>query len=276
MKSLILVILAWVALICVASAQAVIKLNKDEHDFGNIDEGTIATYEFEITNVGDQPLIISEVQASCGCTTPYWTQEPILPGQKGKVTASYNSSGRPDAFVKSITIKSNASEPNKVVLIKGYVKPKSQQSTASLQSNLFSLTNSNQPTQQTTSQPPKQPDIRIDKVEHNFGNIEVKQRAKERFSIYNAGTGELTLLGFDSQCKCAQFGINSEILAPGQIGTLEINYVPEEAKYFEDVFTIYTNDPVRPQISIKLRANVYENFSKTMFLDKKEVAPFEY
>jgi len=84
-----------------------IKFVEETHDFGNIKEGTQATYEFKFTNIGNAPLILESVQASCGCTTPEWSKDPIAPGQTGKVIATFNSSGRPGTFVKTITVKYN-------------------------------------------------------------------------------------------------------------------------------------------------------------------------
>jgi hypothetical protein len=102
----------------------VIKFVEETHDFGNIKEGTQATHEFKFTNTGNAPLILESVQASCGCTTPEWTREAIAPGQTGKVIATYNSSGRPGPFTKTITVKYNgAVETNTNYLtIKGMVE----------------------------------------------------------------------------------------------------------------------------------------------------------
>jgi hypothetical protein len=96
----------------------------ESHDFGTIAEGTQATFEFKFTNIGKEPLVISNVQASCGCTTPKWTNEPIAPGKTGTITASYNSSGRPGPFTKSITVTSNAKSNPKVLTINGVVEAK--------------------------------------------------------------------------------------------------------------------------------------------------------
>ena len=68
----------------------------------------MAVHEFVFTNNGNQPLVLTAVKASCGCTTPSWTKEPVLPGQSGHIKASYNSKNRPGRFHKSITITSNA------------------------------------------------------------------------------------------------------------------------------------------------------------------------
>jgi hypothetical protein len=98
----------------------VIKFEKIEHNFGKIKEGTLATYSFLFENTGKTPLILSTVQASCGCTTPEWPKEPIMPGKKATIKAAYNSYGRPGAFHKVITVKSNAGA-DIILSIKGEV-----------------------------------------------------------------------------------------------------------------------------------------------------------
>lgn len=107
-----------------ASTQPEFLFEAESHDFGTVPEGTQATYEFKFTNTGKEPLIISNVQASCGCTTPKWSNEPIAPGKTGTITASYNSSGRPGPFTKSITVTSNAKSSPKVLTITGVVEAK--------------------------------------------------------------------------------------------------------------------------------------------------------
>ena len=92
----------------------------DTHDFGSISEGPAAEFEFQFTNTGNEPLVIQKAQASCGCTTPHYSKDPVLPGKDGVLTASYNTNGRPGPFTKTITIVSNAG--TKVVTIKGTVE----------------------------------------------------------------------------------------------------------------------------------------------------------
>ncbi|MCO4292373.1 DUF1573 domain-containing protein [Solitalea sp. MAHUQ-68] len=107
-----------------AKAQsAEFKFEKEVHDFGKIKEGVVATYDFKFTNVGDEPLIITNVTAPCGCTIPKWTKEPVKKGETGIVTVSYNSAGRPMPFNKNVTITSNSKTPSKVLYIKGEVEP---------------------------------------------------------------------------------------------------------------------------------------------------------
>lgn len=94
--------------------------NEDSHDFGAIPEGPAAEYEFKFKNTGSEPIVITKVHASCGCTTPSYSKEPVKPGETGTVKAVYNTQGRPNPFNKSITVVSNAG--TKVLVIKGTVE----------------------------------------------------------------------------------------------------------------------------------------------------------
>lgn len=116
--STIAVVFAFVASV---QAQGVLKFNKEVHDFGKVSEGPLATYSFEVTNTGTAPVVISNAAASCGCTTPEWSKTPIMPGGKGTIKVGYNTSGRPGAFTKTITVTSNAENATVVLTIKGEV-----------------------------------------------------------------------------------------------------------------------------------------------------------
>ena len=98
------------------------KFDTEVHDFGTVKEGVQAEHTFKFTNTGKEPLVITNVQASCGCTTPTWSKEPIKPGAQGSVTAIYNSKGRPGNFNKAVTVTSNAKTAQKVLFIKGNVE----------------------------------------------------------------------------------------------------------------------------------------------------------
>ncbi len=95
--------------------------NEEVHDFGTIPEGPAAEVEFTFKNTGDEPILIQNVRPSCGCTTPSWSKDPVLPGKTGTIKASYGTKGRPNGFNKSITVTSNAG--TKVLSIKGTVEP---------------------------------------------------------------------------------------------------------------------------------------------------------
>lgn len=92
----------------------------ETYDFGTLDEGPSADHVFTFTNTGKEPLVIQRVQASCGCTTPDWTKEPVAPGKTGMIKASYATQGRPGQFEKTMTVFTNAG--TKMVTFKGNVE----------------------------------------------------------------------------------------------------------------------------------------------------------
>ncbi len=93
---------------------------EDVHDFGNVQEGGNADFDFVFTNTGKEPIIIERAQPACGCTASEWTKEPILPGKSGFVRASYHTQGRPGPFTKTVTVLSNAGA--KVLTFRGEVE----------------------------------------------------------------------------------------------------------------------------------------------------------
>lgn len=98
-----------------------ITFDHDSHDFKTVIEGPKVTHVFKFKNDGKEPLILSNVKASCGCTTPEWPKEPIMPGKTSQITAVYNTQNRVGDFTKTITVESNATEGTKVLTIKGKV-----------------------------------------------------------------------------------------------------------------------------------------------------------
>ena len=89
-------------------------------DYGDIKKGADGTYVFKFKNVGKSPLIISNVKGSCGCTVPSAPKEPIMPGATSEIKVKYDTN-RVGAISKTITITSNASEPKKIIRVKGRV-----------------------------------------------------------------------------------------------------------------------------------------------------------
>jgi len=99
-----------------------IQFEKTEHDFGTLNQGDPAIYEFVFKNVGDEPLIITSAVGSCGCTVPSYSKEPVPPGGTGKIQVKYDSQ-RIGPINKTVTVTSNATnQPTVTLRIKGEVK----------------------------------------------------------------------------------------------------------------------------------------------------------
>ena len=96
-----------------------LQLKEAGHNFGKIPQGRPAVYVFDIVNTGSTPLILENVQASCGCTTPEWSREPIGPGATAKIKVGYNAYAE-GAFTKTVTIIYNTHQ-TKTLTISGEV-----------------------------------------------------------------------------------------------------------------------------------------------------------
>ncbi|HLT88957.1 MAG TPA: DUF1573 domain-containing protein [Sphingobacterium sp.] len=101
-----------------------IEFEESVFDFGEVKEGEVIEHVYTYTNTGTAPVILSQVSASCGCTTPSYTQTPVLPGKSGEVKVSFDSNGQVGKQQKIVTIVSNADERVTTIQLKGEVLPK--------------------------------------------------------------------------------------------------------------------------------------------------------
>jgi len=121
MKKSFSLFVALFVLVAVGYAQkGVLKFTQETHDFGKIEQGKPVTYVFEFKNTGADPVVINDAAASCGCTKPSWTREPVMPGKTGSVSATFNAAAA-GPFNKSVTVTSNAEGGQTVLYLKGEV-----------------------------------------------------------------------------------------------------------------------------------------------------------
>ena len=104
------------------AAGPAITFEESKYDFGSVAQGGMVDHTFKFKNTGTQPLIISNIVASCGCTTPEYTKDPVLPGKTGSIAAHFNSAGKMGMQNKVLTIESNAAAGNATVSLVGEVK----------------------------------------------------------------------------------------------------------------------------------------------------------
>lgn len=95
------------------------KFVEETHDFGKVVLGKPVTFDFKYTNIGEEPLIITKAEGSCGCTVPKYTTVPLKKGETGVISVTFNPAGSPMPFTKTITLTSNSKTPVKVLYIKG-------------------------------------------------------------------------------------------------------------------------------------------------------------
>ena len=126
MKKILLTSLMLACGITFAAAQAEIKFDKLNNDFGSFSEASpVVSCTFTFTNVGDKPLVINQAVASCGCTVPEYTKAPVQPGEKGTIKVTYNGTGKfPGHFKKSITVRTNGKVEMTRLYIEGTMEEK--------------------------------------------------------------------------------------------------------------------------------------------------------
>ena len=135
MKKILLFALSLTAAAYTAQAQAVkpanatdkvagpaIVFEESKYDFGSVAQGGMVDHTFKFKNTGTAPLVISNIGVSCGCTTPEWTKDPVMPGKSGTIAAHFNSAGKMGMQNKVLTIESNATAGSSTVSLVGEVK----------------------------------------------------------------------------------------------------------------------------------------------------------
>lgn len=125
MKKLVLIAVVLFAGLAM-NAQPKFKFKTETIDYGKVAKGSDGVRVFEFTNVGDKPLVVTDVKSSCGCTIPKKPEGEIAPGAVGKIEVKYDTDNKVGPIRKTITVYSNADEPVKALKIKGEVLAEGQ------------------------------------------------------------------------------------------------------------------------------------------------------
>ncbi|MDR2917595.1 MAG: DUF1573 domain-containing protein [Tannerella sp.] len=203
----------------VNTVKAAFTLDNNIYDYGNIPEdGGLANHTFTIKNTGDAPLIVKQVVASCGCTTPSWTKDPIASGKTGEIKVAYNPNGRPGPFSKTISVYCENADPVQLT-IKGNVEKKSDDNV-------------------------KTPVFSPVETSHNFGSIgENDGYAEHFFKFKNTGNAPLSITRVQASCGCTKPEWTQTPVEPGQEGVIIITFNPKgRIGNFNKSATVYTNE----------------------------------
>lgn len=239
--------------------QPVITFEKTEHDFGKINEadGRVTTI-FEFKNEGMEPLVLSNVRASCGCTTPKWTKEPIEPGQTGQITVTYNPNGRPGRFQKTITITSNATEATKKLYIKGEVIPK--------------------PAKPVNNYPVKMGELSLKAASINFGEMVKGQKPMLEIEYANLTDHAITVdLATSEKDNYIATQMTLATLQPKETGKLQAIFQSDICKTWGPVeayvyVVVDGKKVITNEYKVTITGDVLEDFS-TMSVPQKQAAP---
>jgi hypothetical protein len=237
--------------VLILSAQPKLEFKTLEYDFGTIKEDKgLATTVFEFKNTGDKPLILNNVKATCGCTTPEWTQDPIAPGKTGSIKVSYNPQNRPGAFTKSVNVFSN-SEPSVVVLnITGTVEQKE-------------LTLEEQ-------YPREMAGLRWKSNYLSLGNMTNTEEKTDTLEFYNSSDKDVTLDIYRTPDHIA-VTFNPKVVAPKKFGKMIVKYNAKSRNaygYVSDRVYMNIDGKNDNNYSVGVSVTINEDFSKLSDAEK--------
>jgi hypothetical protein len=239
-------VLVWVFCLSSAIAQQAgkIRFDAETHDFGNIrEENGSVEFRFEFTNAGTAPVAIQTVRASCGCTTPDWTREPVQPGQKGFVTARYNPQNRPGPFRKSLVVSTNGDPANVTLFIQGMVEGKP-------------MTIENQYRN-------KIGDLRLKYRSFNMGKITTEKPVMRSFDIYNDSDRTMAFLDRTEKPEHITVSIQPPVLGPRQEGKIVITYDPKaknDLGFVSDQIVLHTAERENARKELLIVGTIEEYF----------------
>lgn len=250
MKSRFLMNLCLFCFLSIASyaqdQDAVISFSEEKFDYGTIKESAgPVNHVFEFVNTGGSPLIIQKVAASCGCTTPEWTNKPVPPGGKGIVKATFDPSGRPGTFNKTITVTSNATnKPSYILSFNGTVIPK--QPTLEEQFRIVIG------------------DLRFRSTHASFQNMGPASTKTDTLEFINMGKNPVTI-GFSKVPAFLKAVALPATVKPAGKGKIIVTYVAAKKNdwgFLKDEFYLTLNGKSDITQKITVTATIEEDFSK--------------
>ena len=247
MKRLLL-LCSFILMALTASAQtgAVIHSEELTYNFGTIaEEAGLASHVFIVQNTGDKPLVINRVTASCGCTRPEWSKEPVSPGKTTEVKVSYDPAGRPGPFTKIISIYSNGKKGSFNLAVKGTVTPR--------------------PFRPDFSYPYSIGELKLHTKNVLFSSVIPTATSGERVMILNSGKEELSVQT-DKLPSYLMAEINPSVLKPGETGEITLLFDGHAAKkpgrYTDNITLNISKGGKKVKGKLQVSANLVDDFSR--------------
>ncbi len=234
------------------TVQPKISFVKTTHDFGKFKEAEgKVTYRFEFLNAGGSDLLVQNVTASCGCTASDWTRQPVPPGEKGFIAATYDPAGRPGSFRKYLTVISNTNPGSVRLTITGEVEPRPRTIEDDYRYAMGTL--------------------RLRSNHIAFGNIKNSDKPEKKLEIVNT-SGEEMKIEFERVPAHISIRAEPEVLKPDEKGMLVATYdAPsrDDWGFIIDRLGVKVNGKSDRNYSLVVSANIEEDFSS---LSEEELA----
>ncbi|RED95626.1 uncharacterized protein DUF1573 [Marinoscillum furvescens DSM 4134] len=220
---------------------------KTTHDFGEVkEEGGAISYTFQFVNQGDEPVQVTGVKASCGCTTPDWTREAVSPGDTGKIVAQYNPYNRPGKFKKSLSMNYKTGEisDGATLYIEGIVQPKPKTIEDELPTRIGA--------------------IRLQYKALNLGKITNESVVKKSFQVYNESDSVVIFQVDKSKIPAhVRVQFSPDTLPPKTLGALDLIFDPvlkDDLGFVTDELRLVTDEPEDSIKDLTVMATIQEYF----------------
>ncbi len=206
-----------------------------EHNFGDITQGTIASHNFKISNVGGDILKINEVRPTCGCTAAQPEKKELAPGESTTIKVDFNSAGRLGIQEKYVIVKSNDPQnPDLRLMLKANIIKGSENNSIS-----------------------EVPALMFNDTQYDFGKVTEGKKVAHTFSFSNTGKGTLEIKDILTSCGCTAALISSKSVKPGEDGTLKVELdTSNRSGKMSRTITVKSNDPKEPNKVLTIFADV--------------------
>jgi hypothetical protein len=241
----------------VAQVAKPIQFREEAFNFGEVVEkdGPV-THQFEFTNLSNRPIKILNVKPSCGCTTPDWTKDSVLPGKTGFIQARFDPKGRPGYFAKSLTVTTDFDTNPIVLQIKGTVQVEGKDANHEFNTSIGNW--------------------KMRNTSFNFGKIYLKDEYVVReFPIMNGGTKAIIVSKKIDGPPHIRVAVEPGVLGPGEKGTIKLSYngkLKNQYGFQTDNITIHTDDELHPDKSFSIFATL-EDYFPPLSIDETVKAP---
>ncbi len=222
-----------------------VEFEENIHDFGAVEEGERPSFDFGFESLSEDSIRLTSVKPGCGCTSPFWTKDPVAPGETGNIKVSYNSNHRIGMFNKPVTVTTEGGAQS-IIRIRGVVYPKSVEDSLSQNNNSV----------------PK-----LSRTVYDYGTVELNRAYTANIAIENGGIDTLRFLKIESGCRCVSMTVDRKDGVPeGKEANLRIVYRPSDLVEKEIIAVIFTNSKEQPIIELKLKSNVVKSLIQPSLL----------
>jgi uncharacterized cupredoxin-like copper-binding protein len=207
-----------------ALAAPSISVEKPTHDFGTINQGQKVDHLFAVKNRGDEPLTITQIRSSCGCTAATLSTKTIPPGKSGEVKVTFDSTNFADQVTKTVHLDSN--------------DPRNPSTVLTMQGKIVEI-------------------IAATPRTLNLGSLKAGSRKEVMLKLENRGTTTFTVTSVHSPMAAIVGTIREGKVNPGKSGEITVTVaVPREGRFLSGYLTIQTDSPLKRELTVPIYATI--------------------